>query len=233
MPWSKSVRTGGKEAPHAWNDVTKLCWEKMVRRWRRDELGARVESAQDLPASCTRISHAIWADNVVFLSNTKKELQQMMQEATVSLLPHGLRWKPSSLQWWTAGEQDSEATEFEIGDGDMRWTVQYTEGTSLLGHSIDMTTNGHLPWEPRLHIAMRAYWRHAEFFHCRSISRKATWKQYVSQIQSKVLHACGSWTWGKKMAHKLANWEAKLLARMAGLWKREDETWQDYWNDKV
>ena len=62
VSWDKAIRTGGVESPFLFKVVSIYIWEKVVRRWEEQEMGYVLETP--LRRVPTRITHALWADNL-------------------------------------------------------------------------------------------------------------------------------------------------------------------------
>eukprot|EP00974_Lingulodinium_polyedra_P103809 10047869-Lingulodinium_polyedra.AAC.1 len=72
---------------------TLLCrhFDPLVQQWVADGLGFRFDAGMPL-------THAFWADNLVFFASTIEQAEVMAAGATAALGAAGLQWKPSSLE---------------------------------------------------------------------------------------------------------------------------------------
>ena len=94
IKWDTMIRTGGTEGPFLWNCETVSMWDEVVQSWQERGMGYSLEPSYTLER---RLTHSLWADNILVYARTKQELQQMMSELSEPLYKHGFSWKPESL----------------------------------------------------------------------------------------------------------------------------------------
>ena len=123
--YTKGAKQGGVETPDIWKLVLDYLFEPVISQWAEKQWGFKVKDEDG--ELITTLSHGIFADNVIIISDTLLTLQNMIDELTEALQkPRNnkgesyLRWKPKSLESMhndrTNITQHNEARGEEPGD---------------------------------------------------------------------------------------------------------------------
>ena len=100
--WDKSIRTGGVGGPLIFLMVSIVLWRNVVEEWRAKEtVGYQLESGTLFGKD--RITHTLWADNLLLYAHTREDLSDMIRDMSIPLLEAGLTWKPKSFQYMYFG----------------------------------------------------------------------------------------------------------------------------------
>ena len=123
--YTKGAKQGGVETPDIWKIVLDYLFDPVISQWAEKQWGFKVKDEDG--ELITTLSHGIFADNVIIISDTLLTLQNMIDELTEALQkPRNnkgesyLRWKPKSLESMhndrTNITQHNEARGEEPGD---------------------------------------------------------------------------------------------------------------------
>ena len=115
--YNKCIRTGGKEPPWLWNKVVQAIMEETVQDLEENKMGIQLTESE------TRITHMVWADNIIPAAHTQRELRQMTQQLTTVFAERHFTWKKDSC-WAMACGAPTPETHYDTFDGSI--THQYS-----------------------------------------------------------------------------------------------------------
>ena len=85
-----------------------------------------------------RITHAIWADNIILFAASRGQLQQMVQELTQAMNSIGHSWKTQSLEYLlAAGSTVDLEFQLAVQVGDILQVYETVSVVKLLGDMFD------------------------------------------------------------------------------------------------
>ena len=150
FPFNGCAKQGGIESPWEWNTVMRhaldLCVDKRLKHgW-----------GIDLPV-VGRVTHAVWADNVYFVSHMPEDARTIVQEFTSVLNSFKLRWKPESLQYLTTAPDASAV--MTIMQHAEELTVEYVTELEILGSMLSATGSSAPALKHRLAKAAACFWK--------------------------------------------------------------------------
>ena len=99
-PWEGILKQGGKEAPFAWQLITKHIFHLLHEAW------IQVEDYGIWMRESVCITHLCWSDNVFVFAKTPDALQAMLQGLTSVMAARNLRWKSSEMYFLCGGRND-------------------------------------------------------------------------------------------------------------------------------
>ena len=88
---SKGGKQGSTDTPWTWTTLLDYLLCPAIQSWVRDSLGFNLTDG--LPC----LSHAIWADDLIWIATSWQDAQRMSQDLTSALASGFLSWKPDSL----------------------------------------------------------------------------------------------------------------------------------------
>ena len=108
QPWeyTRGGREGGVDTPSLFNLIMEERMENIVEGWQARGQGFPLDDFRGVVANT--ISHAVWADNVWLISDTREGVLSMFREVTESIEEAGFEWKPSSLEMMAVNGNDRQ-----------------------------------------------------------------------------------------------------------------------------
>ncbi len=158
--YEKMIRTGGKESPWLWNLEVAVIIKPLIEEWSKQGAGLKLQDG--------RVTHWIWADNFVLVSDSKKGLVNMVTQLTKLVYERNFRWKPDSLAMMTCGHENRAGFLVDIeGEAIVLPAVEEVEllGVQLTEDMHTMTAVKH-----RVNKARTAWFIDQKFYTCRSVS---------------------------------------------------------------
>ena len=98
----KSIKQGEEETPSIFSMVMKSIFVMLQKRWKRNCCGLGLKVFQDGKDE-EQVINFIFADSRHLVFSSKKELCEMMLEATVMLRRRGLEWKQEEMEFCRLG----------------------------------------------------------------------------------------------------------------------------------
>ena len=241
--FNRSIRTGGKESTGLWTLFVELWMGDLEERWARQEWGLTVQGGglgREDGAQRT-VQLFIWADNIIFVSGSKKNLALMLQDATQELGRRGMRWKESDMSYVTtaretvgAGEEERGRGEGESSDLVLRFgleemRIKRKQEIMCLGSLVTEDGCSKKLLGFRIRQAWKAYMADKKYFNCRGIGTKRKMERYAQRIQPVMAFGLGHGVWGLEMYHKLRGVEGRMLAGILNRKKGNTEEWPAFW----
>lgn len=132
----RSIRQGGVESPWCFNLIVRTIYSKC---------GSAMRSCGASVPLLGQVSLLGWADNLLFIGESVKDVQLALDTFTAGMFSMGMRWKPSSMQYMYVGQEDQERDIGSAGRGKKRKTPQgeATGGTTDSPHAEFVRTKLH------------------------------------------------------------------------------------------
>lgn len=129
-----------------------------------------------------RINLIGWADNLIMVSRSAQEAQDMLDEYTSVLHSFGMEWKASSVEVVCVGLHR------RLADDELKWRdtsgsahpTPRVDSITLLGGLV--STDHLAPIEYRLAQASRKFWKHSSFF----LARRIPWSTRLKELAKRV-----------------------------------------------
>jgi len=222
---TRGTRTGGVEGPLLLNALLAYHFDPLITSWQQRSFGFIFD---DEPP----ITHAFWADNLIFLAKSDIEANTMLQEATDTLHAAGLRWKHSSLELlWGESFGDAQlppvivsANRLSTGSGepDYRWTT--TDRLKLLGAVLDRRGRTQVSLDHRLMAADRIFYSHRKYWASRHAADRDKANLLMKGAEASLLFGAGGLHWTRESLIHIRRWEAMHLRKVWRLRRRAQET---------
>ena len=100
FPFQCGGKQGGVETPEVFNIMMEYALEPLVANWKSRLFGFALGPLDENPL---RLTHLIWADNILLFSNDLAEFETMAQEVTDAVYDLGFAWKPTSMECMLCG----------------------------------------------------------------------------------------------------------------------------------
>lgn len=220
FPVVRGAREGGPGTVYIFNAVLDLALRPALLEWQRKSYG--------LGLGGQFLSHAIWADNIIFLAKDRHEFEAMASSLTIAIHGRSFSWKPDSL--FAMPTRAASGMELcYVLDPDLE-VVEFTilEEIELFG--VMLRFDGHcLP--SLMHRMMRADRLFYSKFHILGdvhFNLRRRVEGFYIHIAGCFLHGSSGWTASADICNRIRAWELAKLRTMVRGKRIPGETYIQY-----
>ena len=222
----RGTRTGGVDSPYNLNAVLAHATADLVRQWQREGRGWAGERGASL---------WWWADNAFIVARTVAEAFTLFGELTLALKRSGLRWKPSSLELCTGGDERGAVEGNRIGEAATTVDAEqyrFTEVTHLrvLGPVLPARARQREEVEQAVNAANGRWHARRALWRCRFLGQAAKLRHFYSDVCGALVDHAGGWHLAPRVLEQATTWERDRLRVLIGMRsRREGETAEEFW----
>ena len=204
---------------------------------------AWAETKQGVIIGSTFVSIIVFADNVWLFSPCWGGVQQMLQTVSDIIGYAGFRLKPESLEYMPIGRAGSSPDlgtpifvyppketkqHYESLKQNPPLPVKLVSTMLILGVMLSANGSDKANLDRRVQKATKMFWSLADFLLCPTIPIARRLGMYSDKVTSVLVHAMGSVSFCKSIAHKISAVELCLLRRMYRCPKQSEEPMETY-----
>ena len=222
VPLGRGGKQGGSETPTLWNYLLDHILAPVVNDWSRKRYGV------DLHDGFVPLSHAIWADDICWITTDLGELITMAQDLSYGLSDGGLLWKPDSLTFLANRTALSLHPSLppSFPTLDRAAFPCWFHGVShlpVLGVLLDGTGDTMCAVEHRLVSSQQHFFVRRTQLTCPRISVRRRVNRLYTTVHKSLLVCPGGWTLSKSLFHRCEGFESTLLRRVLAKPRKENE----------
>ena len=211
----RGVRQGDPLSPALFNNVTRIIFEKLKTKWRRERRGIEI--------GC--LSHLMFADDTTLLASSLQDLVIMILDVIEELRGCGLKLNLDKCTVQTNTYYPH--SHIEIGEMQVP-VVGGSHGFKVLG--VVWTLFGRMAKELRCRIS--AAWGRFHNLHSLLCKRDGDLQKrlrlFDTAVTSTLLWGCESWTLTKAEEQELIRVQNRMLRRIVVSARQPDELWVDW-----
>ena len=211
----RGLPQGAPESPLLFVCVVEMVLRPLLAKWKADGRGWSF-SGLHLAAVC-------YADDIILLSNNKRDLERMIAEVVEGFLQVGLTVSTEKCHWTSYPVKKREKLRF--GDDRIGWEPSLT----FVGTIIDFNGNDRLAMEHRLAQGMKVFHKWKSVLQCHAAPVNARLQLLTKTVFMTVLWLSETWHLTKTQRQKLSSWGARLAGRTMCLRPGPTEERGDFW----
>ena len=194
----------------------------VVNDWSRKRYGV------DLHDGLVPLSHAIWADDIFWITSDLGDLLTMAQDLSYGLNDGGLLWKPDSLSFLAnrtaLSLHPSLPSSFPtLSRTGLPCWFHRVSHLPVLGVLLDGTGDTLCAVEHRLVSSQQHFFARRTQLTCPRISVRRRVNRLYTTVHKSLLVCPGGWTLSKSLFHRCEGFESSLLRRVLAKPRKENE----------
>lgn len=209
---SFDIKTGVRQGDIISPTLFNIALEGALKELKKTDYGIKIGN---------KISALAFADDVVLLSETREELQKMLEILKRETRTMGLKIndnKTKLVRFGRGTENEEDITEIEQ-------QYEQVETFKYLGVIVSSQSEEHIEIKNRINLASRSLHALNKLLSTRLLSHRTKLKIYKTIIRPVLLYGAETWTLDKNTEKKLITFENKVLRKIFGPTK-EGDTWR-------
>lgn len=166
-----------------------------------------------------------YADDIVLMARSKEEVIRLFKSLEEKAKEYGLTINENKTKYMVMKDNNNRPSDNLVihSKRNQEYTIEKVEQIEYLGVTLTNRGDEEKEIEKRLAKGSRAAGMFASILNAKNITRAVKLRVYQTIIRPTVTYACETWTLTKKEENKLEIWERKILRRIFGGIKVQDE----------
>ena len=164
-----------------------------------------------------------YADEIILLSTTKKDLQRMICEVIHEFLEVGLEVGTDKCHWSSCPAKTKEKLKF--GDDRIKWEPTLT----FVGTILNLNGSDAAAMEHRIVQATKVFHKWKAVLTCKSVSLAKRIDLTGKTVFSAALWLSECWHLTERQQKRFNSWAARIVAQVAGIRRKTDEDMAVFW----
>ena len=210
-PFQRGGKQGGVETPEVFNIMMEYALEPSVASWKSRSFGFAFGEVNDSPV---RLTHLIWADNIILFATDVAQFETMAQDVTEAVYALGFSWKFNSMECMLCGPLSVaplSTVPQVFADGPRCFKVVHQ--MVILGVMYDTSASTGASVEYRLQKGGACFWKHFKTL-SGSGSVQSRLRGWSTGPVAAAIYGCNSWHLSKSLLVRLRRWELAFLRKM-------------------
>ena len=212
---NRGLPQGAPESPLLFVIVTDMVLSKLLRIWKARGSGWSFSGFS--------LSAVSYADDILLLSTSKRDLQLMISEVIQAFLDVGLEVGTDKCHWSSCPAKRKEKLRF--GEDKVVWEPTLT----FVGTIVDLCGSDVAAMEHRLAQATKVFHKWKPMLTCRSATLTQRLDLTVKTVFAAALWLSECWHLTKRQQRRLNSWGARIAAQVARIRRQADEDMALYW----
>lgn len=172
-----------------------------------------------------------YADDIAVIARDKNSLEDLVNKIDREAQRRGLEINQSKTKYMKISKKKKEGvmTHVQIG----KYKLEEVQTFKYLGTIISNKNDRSIEIEQRIKSGHSAYYRYKEIMRSKRISNKTKIRVYKTAIRPTVLYAAETMSATKKDEEKLKVFERKIVRKIYGLKKINDEQYRRLTNQEI
>jgi len=211
----RGLPQGAPESPLLFVLIMELVLRPLLQRWR--------ERGSGWTLSGLHVSAVGYADDIILLSQDKKDLERMISEVIERFAEVGLEVSSEKCHWSSHPAKPKEKLRFHSEK------VLWESSLTFVGTILAFNGSDKCAIEYRLAQATKAFHKWAHILQCKDTSLTKRIDLAAKTVFAAALWLSETWYPTKRQRKRLDSWAARIASQIAGVRMNFDEPVGDYW----
>ena len=211
----RGLPQGAPESPLLFVLITELVLRPLLQRWR--------ERGSGWTLSGLHVSAVGYADDIILLSQDKKDLERMISEVIERFAEVGLEVSSEKCHWSSHPAKPKEKLRFHSEK------VLWESSLTFVGTILAFNGSDKCAIEYRLAQATKAFHKWKHILQCKDTSLTKRIDLAAKTVFAAALWLSETWYPTKRQRKRLDSWAARIASQIAGVRMNFDEPVGDYW----
>lgn len=215
----RGTKQGDPLSPSLFNAVLEQAFSEVLPLWQKRKYGIEVDNI-----SKTRLCNLRFADDLLLIASTKRQLTRMLKELMEAVNRVGLVMHPGKTKILTnVGYEHWHGSEFVMVNDDKVEILKPEASTMYLGWALCFEATQDVELENRINKGWAKFMIWKNELCCKRYPLNSRLKLFNAVVTPSVLYACGSWTMTARREMLLRTAQRRMLRKFWGaFWKKNE-----------
>ena len=213
----RGTKQGDPLSPMLFNAALEKVMGQLQTSWQTQGWGALVHNEGD-----RRLTNLRFADDIMLIATSKRQLQRMLGELVVKVTEAGLKIHPGKTEIMS-NDTENRGGSLKF-DGGLVDILPFSGSTAYLGRDLCFEGSHDVEITSRINKAWKKFFALKPDLCGKHVSLRCRLKLFNATVTPTLLYGSGSWTMTADRERTLRTTQRRMLRWMLGsFWKRPDK----------